>query len=130
MNPRSQKRREVHHETAPVDFTCNAFDWRPASVAVQPRLGLLPKWWFRPGPGGCATAAFTVLTEIHIPDSNEEVVMLYWALMFLVIALVAGALGFFNIAGAASGIAQILFFVFLVLFIVSLVTGGIRRPVP
>jgi len=33
--------------------------------------------------------------------------MLYWALVFLVIALIAGALGFGGIAGAAGGIAQI-----------------------
>ena len=39
--------------------------------------------------------------------------MLYWALVFLVIALVAGALGFGGIAGASAGIAKILFFIFL-----------------
>ena len=39
--------------------------------------------------------------------------MLYWALIFLVVALIAGALGFGGIAGASAGIAQILFFVFL-----------------
>ena len=49
--------------------------------------------------------------------------MLYWTLMFLVIALVAGALGFGAIGGMAYGIAKILFLVFLVLFIVSLVFG-------
>lgn len=52
--------------------------------------------------------------------------MLYWALTFLVIALVAALFGFGNIAAGAMGIAQILFFVFLVLFIVSLVMGGFR----
>ena len=56
-------------------------------------------------------------------------VMLYWALMFLVVALVAGLLGFTTIGGAAYGFAKILFFVFLVLFLVSLVFGGMRRPV-
>ena len=57
--------------------------------------------------------------------------MLHWALMFLVIALIAAAFGFTNIAGTASGIAQILFFVFLVLFIVSLLFGYRRgAPVP
>ena len=56
--------------------------------------------------------------------------MLYWALMFLIIALVAAALGFGTTANAATGIAKILFVVFLVLFILSLITGGIRRPVP
>jgi uncharacterized membrane protein YtjA (UPF0391 family) len=49
--------------------------------------------------------------------------MLSWALTFLIIALIAAALGFGGIAGAASWIAQVLFFVFLVLFIVSLIVG-------
>jgi uncharacterized membrane protein YtjA (UPF0391 family) len=57
--------------------------------------------------------------------------MLYWAVVFLVIALVAAWFGFGGIAAGASSIAQILFFVFLVLFIVSLLAGGFRRrPLP
>ena len=52
--------------------------------------------------------------------------MLGWALTFLVVALIAGVLGFTSIAGAAMGIAKILFFVFLVLFIVSLVMHLVR----
>jgi uncharacterized membrane protein YtjA (UPF0391 family) len=47
--------------------------------------------------------------------------MLYYALVFLVVALIAGALGFGFVAFAAAGIAKILFVVFLVLFLVSLV---------
>jgi uncharacterized membrane protein YtjA (UPF0391 family) len=47
--------------------------------------------------------------------------MLYWALMFLIVAIIAGLLGFGAIAFAAAGIAKILFFVFLILFLVSLV---------
>jgi len=53
--------------------------------------------------------------------------MLYWALMFFVVALVAAVLGFGGISIAAAGIAKILFFVFLVLFLVSLVTHLSRR---
>ena len=52
--------------------------------------------------------------------------MLYWALVFLVIALVAGLLGFGGVAAASMGIAQILFFVFLVLFLVMLVANLLR----
>jgi uncharacterized membrane protein YtjA (UPF0391 family) len=54
-------------------------------------------------------------------------IMLYWALVFLVVALIAGALGFGGIAGASAGIAQILFFVFLVLLVVSVVMHFFRR---
>jgi uncharacterized membrane protein YtjA (UPF0391 family) len=53
--------------------------------------------------------------------------MLRWALVFLVVALIAGALGFGGVAGASAGIAQILFFIFLVLLGVSLVAGFMRR---
>ena len=47
--------------------------------------------------------------------------MLHYAVVFLVIALIAALLGFGGIAGASMGIAKILFFVFLVLFVVSLI---------
>jgi len=53
--------------------------------------------------------------------------MLYWTLMFLIVALVAGLLGFGAIAFAAAGVAKILFFIFLVLFLVSLLTNVVRR---
>jgi uncharacterized membrane protein YtjA (UPF0391 family) len=48
--------------------------------------------------------------------------MLYYTLVFLLIALLAGALGFFAVAGVAAMIAKVLFVIFLVLFIVSLVS--------
>ena len=53
--------------------------------------------------------------------------MLYWALMFLVVALVAAVFGFGGIASTASGMAQILFIVALIMFVVSLFAGFIRR---
>jgi uncharacterized membrane protein YtjA (UPF0391 family) len=58
----------------------------------------------------------------------RERVMLYWAVVFLIIALVAGALGFFGIAGTAAYIAKVLFFIFIIVFLVSLIAGsGWRR---
>ncbi|MDZ4780304.1 MAG: DUF1328 domain-containing protein [Planctomycetia bacterium] len=56
--------------------------------------------------------------------------MLHWALVFLVVALVAALFGFTGIYAAASGIAQILFFLFIVLFIVSLISGAVSRRSP
>lgn len=44
--------------------------------------------------------------------------MLHWSLIFLVIAIIAGILGFGGIAGAAIGIAKILFFVFLAIWLI------------
>jgi uncharacterized membrane protein YtjA (UPF0391 family) len=55
--------------------------------------------------------------------------MLSWAITFLVIALIAAALGFGGIAGTAAGFAKILFFVFLIMFVVSLIFGRTRTPV-
>lgn len=55
--------------------------------------------------------------------------MLSWAITFLVIALIAGVLGFGGIAGTATGIAQVLFGLFLILFLVSLLLGRRTPPV-
>jgi len=53
--------------------------------------------------------------------------MLYYAAVFLVIALIGGVLGFTGIAAGAVEIAKILFFIFIVLFVISLVMGLVRR---
>ena len=53
--------------------------------------------------------------------------MLSWALAFLVIAIVAAIFGFTGIAAASVGIAKVLFFVFLVIFLVTLFMGYLRR---
>lgn len=53
--------------------------------------------------------------------------MLYWAVVFLVVALVAAVFGFGGIAATASSMAQILFVVALILFVVSLFAGFARR---
>lgn len=45
--------------------------------------------------------------------------MLYWTVIFLIVALVAGALGFGGLASTSAGIARVLFGIFLVLFLVT-----------
>ena len=55
--------------------------------------------------------------------------MLYYALVFLIIAIMAGLLGFGVVAFAAAEIARILFFVFLIAFLVSLVAHLRHRHV-
>jgi len=54
--------------------------------------------------------------------------MLRAALAFLVIALIAAVFGFGAIYDAATGIAKILFFVFIVLAVLSFLGGSFRRP--
>jgi uncharacterized membrane protein YtjA (UPF0391 family) len=64
------------------------------------------------------------------PSPLQEIqVMLNWALTFLVVALIAAALGFGGIAGTSAGIAKILFFVFIALFVLSMVMRALKgRP--
>ena len=54
--------------------------------------------------------------------------MLYYALVFLIVGLVAGALGLFGVAAVASQIAWLLFLVGIILLVVHLVTGRARVP--
>jgi uncharacterized membrane protein YtjA (UPF0391 family) len=56
--------------------------------------------------------------------------MLYWALVFFIVAIIAAIFGFGGIAVAAAGIAKILFFIFLVIFLVALISGLVARRGP
>ncbi len=55
--------------------------------------------------------------------------LLHWAIIFLVIALVAGLLGFGGLAGTAMEGARLLFWVAIVLLVISLIFGVMRRGV-
>ncbi|GGH55423.1 DUF1328 domain-containing protein [Frigidibacter albus] len=52
--------------------------------------------------------------------------MLYWAAVFFVIALITGMFGFGGLATVSAGVAQVLFFVFLALFVLTLIARAIR----
>lgn len=68
------------------------------------------------------------LADIIKDSVTEEVlVMLGWALAFFLFALVAALFGFGGIAGLSLGIAKILFFIFLIVFLFSLILGLSRR---
>jgi uncharacterized membrane protein YtjA (UPF0391 family) len=56
--------------------------------------------------------------------------LLYYAIVFLVVAIAAAALGFGGVAGTAMEGARILFWVAIVLFVISLVAGLVRRGNP
>ncbi len=56
--------------------------------------------------------------------------MLVWALVFFIIAIIAAAFGFTDIAGAATTIAQVLFLVFFVLFIIAMLVRALRGRSP
>lgn len=69
----------------------------------------------------------TDLGRLESGRMEGETKMLYYALVFLLVAIVAAVLGFGGVAVISAGIAKILFFVFIVLFLVSLITHMSRR---
>jgi len=60
-------------------------------------------------------------------NQAKEVIMLQAAAVFFIIAIIAAIFGFGGIAAGATEIAKILFFIFLIVFIVSLIMGLMRR---
>ncbi|MBC8089741.1 MAG: DUF1328 domain-containing protein [Phycisphaerae bacterium] len=55
--------------------------------------------------------------------------MLSWAMGFLILAIIAGVLGFGGIAATSAGLAKILLVVFLIIFVVTLIMGRGRGKV-
>lgn len=53
--------------------------------------------------------------------------MLYWAAVFFLIAIISAMFGFGGVASTAGAMAKVLFYLFVVLFVVSLVAGVGRR---
>jgi uncharacterized membrane protein YtjA (UPF0391 family) len=60
----------------------------------------------------------------------RRAIMLGWALTFLIVALIAAVLGFGGIAGLSIEIAKIIFFVAIVLFLISAIVGLFRGRTP
>ena len=86
---------------------------------ISARLGCAPTPSFaQRNPPQVVTAETTVLKGD--PD------MLGWAIVFAVLAIIAGALGFFALAGVAAAVAKMLFLVFLVLLVVSFIMRAVR----
>jgi uncharacterized membrane protein YtjA (UPF0391 family) len=82
--------------------------------------GLIAGWAFAEMTAVVAQAALGL-------RPGEQIRMLNWALIFFIVAIIAAIFGFGGVAFAAAGIAKILFFLFLVLFVISLVAGVTRR---
>jgi uncharacterized membrane protein YtjA (UPF0391 family) len=84
----------------------------------------------RSAPGTFGAQA-RYLDEAATPHSIEGACpMLGWALTFLVVALIAAVLGFGGIAGVSIEIAKIIFFVAVVLFLISAIIGLVRGRSP
>jgi uncharacterized membrane protein YtjA (UPF0391 family) len=65
------------------------------------------------------------VSPLDITDTSENV-MLHYAVVFFIIAIIAAVLGFGGIAAGAAGIAKILFFVFLIGAIITFFAGRSR----
>jgi uncharacterized membrane protein YtjA (UPF0391 family) len=99
-----------------------------------------PSWHFerfrRRKPGGtsvpdtdyfgsrCATVTAALIFETEVESGGR--VMLSWVVTFLIVALIAGILGFGGIAGVSIEIAKTIFFIAVVLFLISAVVGLAR----
>lgn len=79
----------------------------------------------RASPWRCASGARPAGGIQTIPERRHAV--LYYAAVFLVIALVAALFGFGGIAAGAAEIAKILFYIFILVAVISLVVGIVRR---
>jgi uncharacterized membrane protein YtjA (UPF0391 family) len=80
--------------------------------------------------GTCRHFARLLHSAAFAADKRGGNAMLGWALTFLIVALIAAVLGFGGIAGFAVEIAKIIFFVAIVLFVISAVFGLIRGRTP
>jgi uncharacterized membrane protein YtjA (UPF0391 family) len=116
----------------------------PAALAVRPaerrsdfvpfyRAILIVFTWrncreplFRPRIISAIRARCSWSRWVRTESEAKDRVMLGWVLTFLVVALIAGILGFGGIAGASIEIAKIIFFIAVVLFLVSAVVGLAR----
>jgi uncharacterized membrane protein YtjA (UPF0391 family) len=82
---------------------------------------------FVPGPdcfrSRCAAA---LLAAVRNETQNRGDVMLSWVVTFLVVALIAGILGFGGVAGVSIEIAKAIFFIAVILFLVTAVVGLAR----
>ena len=56
--------------------------------------------------------------------------MLNWIILFFILAVVFAILGFGQLAGAFAGIAELLFYVFLILLIISAISRAVRGKAP
>jgi uncharacterized membrane protein YtjA (UPF0391 family) len=92
-----------------------------------PNFGILPLGTFVMGPdcfsSRCAAPSLAVIARA---TANRGRAMLSWVVTFLIVALIAGILGFGGIAGASVEIAKAIFFIAVILFLISAVVGLVR----
>jgi uncharacterized membrane protein YtjA (UPF0391 family) len=102
---------------------CGAADFHGTDNPAAPRL--------RRAASGTFAAGNRFLTDAALRRTVvRRAIMLGWALTFLIVALIAAVLGFGGIAGLSVEIAKIIFFVAVVLFLISALVGLFRGRTP
>lgn len=94
---------------------------RPGNAAVtccHKQLSGLPAYW---------EMDFNSAFVCQAHSSEKENAMLHYAIVFLVIALIAAVFGFGGIAASAVGIAKILFFIFIVMAVIAFVMSLLKK---
>jgi uncharacterized membrane protein YtjA (UPF0391 family) len=114
---------EIFHNSNRVSGSC-----RFAKLLLRYRLALRQRE-FSPEFLGTKPQRLSRQAKSRLPhenrlDANEGgLLMLKWAAIFFVVAIVAALLGFTGVAGAAAGIAKFLFFLFVAVFVILLIVG-------
>jgi uncharacterized membrane protein YtjA (UPF0391 family) len=113
--------------------SANACHFRKTKNRIVPGARDFSRGVAEPEPSLAAWICPSVKTRrirLHRPRRSQQKTevpsMLGWVVTFLVIALIAGILGFGGVAGASIEIAKIIFFIAIVLFLVSAIVGVLR----
>jgi uncharacterized membrane protein YtjA (UPF0391 family) len=83
-----------------------------------------PLSFLEPVPSLAVRSAIFTRPRVLRPTLKERAMtILKWALIFLLVSIVAGVLGFTGISAASADVARFLFYVFVVIFLVLLILG-------
>jgi uncharacterized membrane protein YtjA (UPF0391 family) len=99
---------------------------RPDISGFRPLRGMEHSFRGRINPPGSRHYVEHHYVEIETEIETRVLIMLSWVVTFLIVALIAGILGFGGIAGVSIEIAKTIFFIAVVLFLVSAVVGLAR----
>jgi uncharacterized membrane protein YtjA (UPF0391 family) len=128
MSSPFEKGRRRRHESLPGSFHAHraGADWRAIITNAVPFFPVRRVRRMADSP--CGAPGMSIADAPGTLNLNDwRCAVLYYAAVFLVIALVAALLGFGGLAAGAASIAQILFYIFLVIALVSLIAGLMRR---
>jgi uncharacterized membrane protein YtjA (UPF0391 family) len=103
-----------------ADAAATGWRTRATFTKIVDRRGTLepPRWFYQ---GRNELAAWPVGSRRR--EKETEMSLLKWALIFLVISLVAALFGFTGISEASADIARVLFYIFVIIFLVLLILG-------